>query len=81
MHCLWDVLNRKSSVKRHITSLHAGDASLVSFIDYVVGRQTGIYPPSSSGYFPDPLAPDYQKKGKKTSWEIYEEEFIRKKQD
>ncbi len=71
--------NRKSSVKRHITNLHGGNASMVAFIDYVVGRQSGIYPPSSSGYFLDPLTPDYQKKGKKTSWEIYEEEFMKEK--
>jgi hypothetical protein len=70
---------RKSSVKRHIQSLHNGNASLVAFIDYVVGRQSGIYHPSSSGSSPNSTDPEYQNKGKKTSIEIFEEEFMKEK--
>lgn len=58
---------RKFSVKRHITNQHYGNAFLVSFIDYLVGRQTGLYSPS--------VQPQYQYKGKKTSSEIFNEEF------
>jgi hypothetical protein len=60
-------------------SLHNGNASLVAFIDYVVGRQSGIYQPSSSGSSPNPTDPEYQNKGKKTSIEIFEEEFMKEK--
>ena len=35
--------NRKSSVKRHIKNQHNGNASLVTFMDYIVGRQSGLY--------------------------------------
>jgi hypothetical protein len=38
--------SRRYSVKRHIQNLHSGGAFLVSFIDYVVGRQAGYYLPS-----------------------------------
>ena len=71
--------NRKSSVKRHITNLHNGNASLVAFIDYVVGRQSGIYQASSSGSPVDKTDLDYQKTGKKTPVEIFEEEFVKEK--
>ena len=35
--------SRKASVKRHITNLHHGQGVLLSYIDYVVGRQRGFY--------------------------------------
>jgi hypothetical protein len=38
---------RKDSVKRHITSQHDGISPIVSFIDYLVGRRSGQYPPSA----------------------------------
>jgi hypothetical protein len=57
--------SRKSSVKHHITNLHNGNTSLVAFIDYVIGRQSGIYQASSSGSTPDTTDLDYQKKDKK----------------
>jgi hypothetical protein len=38
---------RKFSVKRHITNQHNGNAFLVPYIDYLVGRQSGLYPPSA----------------------------------
>jgi hypothetical protein len=46
--------SRKSSVKRHILAKHEGNASFVSFVDYLAGRQIGYYWPS--------LPPTYQKK-------------------
>ncbi len=79
MFDLWYGSNRKSNVKRHITNLHDGNATLVVFIDYVVGRQTGIYQPSSSGISPNSTDPDNQSKGRKTPIEIFEEEFMKEK--
>jgi hypothetical protein len=38
--------SRRYSVKRHIQNLHSGGAFLVSFVDYLVGRQAGYYLPS-----------------------------------
>src|SRR5437867_2210095 len=46
--------SRKSSVKRHIQNVHRGNSNLVSFIDYLVGRKSGLY-------FPNPR-PTYEKK-------------------
>jgi hypothetical protein len=39
--------SRRYSVKRHIQNSHGGGAFLVSFVDYLVGRQAGHYLPSS----------------------------------
>jgi hypothetical protein len=38
--------SRRYSVKRHIQNVHSTGAFLVSFVDYLVGRQSGYYPPS-----------------------------------
>jgi hypothetical protein len=46
--------SRKSSVKRHIQNIHSGNANFVSFVDYLVGRNMGLYWPM--------LPPTYQKK-------------------
>jgi hypothetical protein len=43
--------SRKYSVKRHIQSKHNGYGTIVSFIDYIVGRKTGFYPTSSPPFF------------------------------
>ncbi len=78
--------NRKSSVKRHIINLHNGDASLVPFIEYVVGRSSGLYSspkqsPPSPPPFPllPPLLPENKNKEKKSPLEIFEEEFMKEK--
>ena len=63
--------NRKFSVKRHIASKHEGNGLLVAYIDYIVGRQSGLYPPSSP--------PEYQNKGKKSYFDVFCEEFWREK--
>lgn len=35
--------SRKYSVQRHIKNLHKGRGYLLSFVDYLVGRQMGYY--------------------------------------
>jgi hypothetical protein len=47
--------SRKYSVKRHILTVHGGNSLIVSFIEYIVGRQTGIYRP------PFPAAPTFRR--------------------
>jgi hypothetical protein len=78
--------NRKSSVKRHILNQHDGEASLVPFIEYMVGRNSGIYsqpkpsilPPPPFSFIPTSL-PGNQNKEKRTPVEIFEEEFFKEK--
>ena len=62
---------RKFSVKRHITNQHRGNAFLVPYIDYLVGRQSGLYPPSAQ--------PEDQYKVNKRPWEIFRDEFWKEK--
>jgi hypothetical protein len=49
---------RGTGVKRHIQNIYSGNANLVSFVDYVAGRKSGIYLPV--------LPPTYQKKNDET---------------
>ena len=56
--------SRKSSVKRHIQNIHAGNANFVSFVDYLVGRNIGLYWPM--------LPPTYQKKNNSNNMKLYE---------
>jgi hypothetical protein len=56
--------SRRYSVKRHIKNLHTGGAFLVSFVDYLVGRQAGYYFPSFPPTYetkPEQSSIDYQK--------------------
>jgi hypothetical protein len=46
-------------VERHIQNLHNGNGQIVSFVDYIAGRQAGIYHPG--------LSPTYVKKSSVTS--------------
>jgi hypothetical protein len=76
--------NRKSSVKRHITNQHDGEASLVPFIEYMVGRNSGLYsPPKPSVQSPPSFSliptslPKNQNKEKQTAVEVFEEEFMK----
>jgi hypothetical protein len=46
--------SRKYSVERHIQNLHNGNGHIVSFVDYIAGRQAGVYP--------NGLPPTYVKK-------------------
>ena len=62
---------RKFSVKRHITNQHSGNAFLVPYIDYLVGRQSGLYPPSAY--------PEYQYEAKKSIFDTFSEEFWKEK--
>ena len=59
--------SRKFSVKRHITNQHSVNAFLVHYIDYLVGRQSGLYPPSAQ--------PEYQYREKKSNYDTFTEEF------
>jgi hypothetical protein len=45
---------RKDSVKRHVKNQHGGSSSIVSYINYLVGRDSGLYTPSTP--------PTYQRK-------------------
>jgi hypothetical protein len=58
---------RRFSVKRHITNQQNGNALLVPYIDYLVGRQSGLYPPS--------VQPEYQYKEKIRPFEIFTKEL------
>ena len=73
--------NRKSSVKRHIVNLYNGDASLVAFIDYVVGRPSGIYQASSSSSHLGTIDLEYQRKTKKQHWGYSRKNILKKKHD
>ena len=56
--------SRRYSVKRHIQNVHSGGAFLVSFVDYLVGRQAGYYLPSLPPTYetkPNQGNTDYQK--------------------
>jgi hypothetical protein len=64
--------SRRYSVKRHIQNVHSGGAFLVSFVDYLVGRQAGYYLPSFPPTYetkPGHNSIDYQK--------IIKEEILR----
>jgi hypothetical protein len=61
---------QQDSVKRHITNKHYGNASLVPYIEYLVGRQSGLYPPS--------IQTKYQYK-EKSPVDIFREEFWKEK--
>ena len=55
--------SKKFSVKRHITNQHSGNAFIVPYIDYLVGRQSGLYPPSAP--------PEYQYREKKRNSDTF----------
>lgn len=58
---------RKYNIKRHIRIRHNGIGAFVSFTDYLAGRQTGMYQPSS--------APTYH--SRTNSLDIFMEEMHR----
>jgi hypothetical protein len=63
---------RKFSVQRHIKNIHGGNANLVSYMDYQVGRKSGFYWPS--------LPPTYQSKDRRQEisyLDIWKEEVLR----
>lgn len=59
---------RKWNGKRHLQLCHYGFGALVSFIDYLSGRQSGFYPSSSP--------PSYERKST-SLFDIYADEFNR----
>jgi hypothetical protein len=60
--------SRKYNMKRHIITLHNGYGAILSFTDYLVGRQMGYYLPSS--------VPTYARKHIDTC-EVFQEELAR----
>ena len=70
--------NRKFSVKRHITEQHNGNASSVTFMDYIVGRQSGRYLSPSR-----PLSSfqhnNYQNKEKESPSDMFLREYLKEK--
>jgi hypothetical protein len=68
--------SRKYSVKRHITNLHSGQGVLISYIDYIIGRQKGNYPPSAPPNFVNRPKPEIVLAPRKT-YDVMEEEFWR----
>ena len=61
--------SRKESVRRHIKNLHSSNAILVSYTDYLIGRQSGIYAPHSN--------PMYISKNKPSLADKVTEEYYR----
>jgi len=53
--------SRRYSVKRHIQNVHREGAFLISFTDYLVGRQSGYYPLSFPPTYEIKPGIDYQK--------------------
>lgn len=72
--------SRKYSVKRHILTVHGGNSLMVSFIEYIVGRQTGIYrhpfPAAPTGYR-DVKSEEPKKNA--SPFDTYQDEFWREK--
>jgi hypothetical protein len=59
--------SRRDSVKRHINIVHDGTGVIVSFIDYLVGRFSGVYVPG--------VRPTYMKKKSATTTVDYVDTF------
>ena len=72
--------SRKYSVKRHILTVHGGNSLMVSFIEYIVGRQTGIYrhPFPAPRLVIETLNLEEPKKNA-SPFDTYQEEFWREK--
>ncbi|HEY9386622.1 MAG TPA: hypothetical protein VIP70_06255 [Nitrososphaeraceae archaeon] len=66
--------SRKYSVRRHIQNKHNGYGMIVSFVDYLVGRVTGAYYPSTPHIVP---GKKYEDKSKPSNLDIYTEEYWR----
>lgn len=68
--------SRKYSVQRHITNLHSGQGILLSYIDYVVGRKNGYYPPNAPPNFINMTKPELVLSPPKLC-DVYKEELLR----
>src|SRR6476659_5207639 len=42
---------RRYCVQRHIDNIHKGKANAIPFIEYLVGRREGLYPPNARPSF------------------------------
>lgn len=43
--------SRRYSVQRHINTIHSGDGTPIPFVEYLVGRTSGKYPPGPARAF------------------------------
>ena len=68
--------SRKWSVERHITNLHSGQGLLLSYIDYIVGRQKGYYPSSAPPNFVNKPKPEIELAPRKML-DVMQEELCR----
>jgi hypothetical protein len=65
--------SRRYSVKRHIENIHGGNAFLVSYTDYLVGRKSGFYLPG----IPPNYIPKEDNTNKINYMNIWNEEVFR----
>ncbi|HET7241805.1 MAG TPA: hypothetical protein VFI64_00550 [Nitrososphaeraceae archaeon] len=59
---------RRYCVQRHIDNIHKGKANAIPFIEYLVGRREGLYPPNAR--------PSYGSQKQRTLVEKAEDEFV-----
>jgi hypothetical protein len=43
--------SRRYSVSRHVKNMHGGEGAVIPFIEYLVGRRSGNYPPGPKPSF------------------------------
>jgi hypothetical protein len=60
--------SRRYNVQRHVIDLHKGYGNIVSFVDYLLGRQWGIYRPNPR--------PTYHRK-EENKFDVMNEEFLK----
>lgn len=63
--------SRRYNVRRHVYTIHKGYGNIVSFVDYILGRQWGIYMPNPR--------PTYQRK-EENKMQVMNEEFLKESQ-
>ena len=68
--------SRKWSVERHITNLHSGQGVLLSYTDYIVGRQKGYYVFSAPPNFVNKPKPEIVLAPRKM-YDVMQEELCR----
>ena len=79
MLCMQHVVKQKIQCNAPYKNQHHGNASLVTFMDYIVGRQSGLYLP------PPPPPPDsfqhsnHQNKEKESPLNTFTHEYMKEK--
>ena len=59
---------RRYCVQRHIDNIHKGKANAIPFVEYLVGRREGLYPPNAR--------PSYASRKERTLMEKAEDELV-----